>query len=445
MSTVNRRRFVSGALALGATGPLASLGAAAATLGGSDYRALVCVFLYGGNDGNNTVVPMDTAGYAAYAKARGVAGAGGLSLTQSQLQPLGGTTLGLHPALAPLAQIWSQGHLAVQANVGTLAQPLTMAQYQSSPLLRPPSLFSHIDQQTQWQQGASGLALSSGWGGRVGDLQAATAVPTVLSFSGNSVFLNGATSQGLALPATGGFTVRGFGSTPASNPLFGLYQSLLAAGSSNLEVKAADDVIQQALQASSLLNPALSAAGSTASLFSGQNNTIAQQLQAVAKLMEARSSLGLNRQIFFVSLGGFDTHNDQLNRQNNLFSQLGPALKSFHDSLQQLGLLNNVVTFTASDFARTLAPASGGGSDHAWGSHHFIMGGALKPAVYGTMPQLVLGGPDDVTTEGRWLPTTSVEQMGATLASWLGVSSADLAKVFPHLGNFSRSTMGYFG
>ncbi|RTL43563.1 MAG: DUF1501 domain-containing protein [Burkholderiales bacterium] len=448
MKSLHRRSFLASSLAgsaVFAAGPLASLGAQASTLGGSDYRALVCVFLFGGNDGNNMIVPLDASGYARYAKARGNSAAGGLALEASSLAPLAGSSLGLHPGLAPLADLWNQGHLAVQANVGTLVAPMTKAQYLANAALRPPSLFSHIDQQMQWQHGASGPTLTSGWGGRAADLQAASTLPTVMSFSGNSAFINGARTQGLVLPPTGSFMLRGFGNTPASNPIYNLYARQLQAGSPNVEIQAADDVIQQAMMTSSLLNPVLSATPSTAGLFNGIKGTLAQQLLAVAKVIEARNSLAANRQIFFVSLGGFDTHNDQLARQDNLFGQLGPALKAFHDAMVQLGLAGQVTTFTASDFARTLQPASGGGSDHAWGSHHLIIGGAVRRGVYGRMPDLTLGGPDDVTSEGRWLPSTSVDQMGATLASWLGVSAADLATVFPNLTHFGQKNMGYFG
>ena len=445
MSSTSRRQFLARAAAFSAAGPLCLPLVRASGLVGSDYRALVCVFLYGGNDGNNTVVPIDSAGYAAYAAARRPTNAGGLALQASALAALPGSNLALHPGLAPLAEIWKLGHLGVQANVGTLIRPLTKAQYTSTPAMAPRSLFSHADQQSQWQQGASGLAIPTGWGGRIGDLQGHPAVPNVISFSGNSIFIDGATSAGLAAPATGGFLVKGFGNTPASNPLYSLFTGLLKSTHPNTQVQAAADVMDQALQASSVLNTALSAGGSTAGLFAGQNNSLAQQLLAVAKVIEARASVGATRQVFFVSLGGFDTHSDQINRQNTLLGQLGPALKSFYDAMQQLGVGPQVTTFTASDFARTLQPDTGGGSDHAWGNHHFVMGGSVKAAVYGTMPRLVLGGPDDVTSEGRWLPTTSVDQMGATLAQWLGVSAADLPSVFPNLANFAKPTMGYFG
>ena len=194
------------------------MNAGAAPLAGGDYRALVCVFLYGGNDGNNTVIPVDSAGYSAYAKARGNASGGGLALQQSSLALLNGATVGLHPGLTPLAEIWNQGHLAIQANVGTLVQPLTKASYAASAAFHPPSLFSHADQQSQWMHGISGPVVTTGWGGRIADLQGHTNLPTVLSVSGNSVFINGASTAGLAIPAKGGFTIRGFGNVPSTRP-----------------------------------------------------------------------------------------------------------------------------------------------------------------------------------------------------------------------------------
>lgn len=444
---LSRRHLLSHAAAFAGASALPSL---AAPLAGSDYRALVCVFLYGGNDGNNMVIPTDAASYAAYAKARGTAGAGGLTLPQSSLAPLNGSGVSLHPALTPLADLWNLGHLAVQANVGPLVKPMTKAEFRAANAQVPSNLFSHDDQQDQWQRGQSfsGNAATSatGWGGRVADLQASNGVvPMALSVSGNNVFMNGATSQGLTVGAGNSFAIKGFGSNPSASPLYALYQSLLQQPYANAEERAAASVLNQAIKASNALNTALSGTGSVAGLFNGLNSGIAQQLLTVAKMIEGRSGLGVNRQLFFVSLGGFDTHNDQLNQQQNLFSDLGPALKAFYDAMQQLGVANSVTTFTASDFARTLQPASGGGTDHAWGNHQFVLGGAVKGGLYGRMPQLVLGGPDDMSDEGRWLPTTAVDQMSATLASWFGVGAADLAGVFPHLANFSVKNLGYFG
>ena len=193
------------------------------------------------------------------------------------------------------------------------------------------------------------------------------------------------------------------------------------------------------------VNPILANTNSTiAPLFAGLNTNTSKQLYQVAKLIEARAATGARRQIFFVQLGSFDTHNDQINRQQNLFAELDPALKAFYDATVALGVGSQVTTFTLSDFGRTLQPASGGGTDHAWGSHHFIIGDAVKGGrMYGQYPQLILGGPSDAEKEGRWIPTTAVDQYGATLAKWFGVAPDQLAAVFPNLARFAPSDLGF--
>ena len=438
----SRRQFLMGAGSAAVASQAGWMNALASPLAGSGYKALVCVFLYGGNDGNNTVVPIDTAGYAAYAKARGV-----LALPQSTLTPLAGSNFALHPQMAALAPIWNAGHLGVQFNVGTLVQPTTKAAFLANAKLQPLSLFSHLDQQNQWQSAMSTQPSQTGWGGRIADLQAATSgVPMAVSASGNVLFNSGVSSgAGLSIPATGGFIMPGFGATPNTNPSFTLYKNLLAAGSTNQEVAAAAQVVKAGLAASDAINPILSGTSSVASLFAGQSNSLSQQLLAIAKMIEARNNIGAQQQIFFVSLSSFDTHAGQLTRQATMLAQLGPALASFYQATVQLGVASQVTTFTASDFGRTLQPNSAAGTDHGWGNHHFVMGGGVRGGTYGTFPQLVLGGSDDVTGEGRWLPSTSVEQMGATLASWYGVSAGDLTTVFPNLGAFAGRNMGYFG
>ncbi|GAB3249854.1 DUF1501 domain-containing protein [Chitinimonas naiadis] len=440
---MTRRQLLKSTAALAMLQQMSRLEALAAPLAGSDYRALVCIFLFGGNDSNNTIIPTDAAGYAAYQKARGDAANGGLSLAQSSLVGLPGVNFGLHPSLAPLLPIWNAGHLALQFNVGTLNRPTSKADYANA-ANRPQNLFSHSDQQAQWQSSISNAPTRSGWGGRIADLAGSNGtLPLIISTGGNALFAVGNNTTPLAIPANGTIGLNGFGSNPLGNPLYTAMTQLRGMDGGNGQVQAAAGTMNRAVAASSALSSTLTGTSPVASLFAGQNNSVAQQLHQVARLIAARQTLGASRQIFFVSHGGYDTHSDQLNRQASLFAQLGPALKSFYDALGQLGALNQVTTFTQADFARTLKPASGGGSDHAWGAHHLVIGGSVKGGTYGTFPSLLLGGPDDVTNEGRWLPSTSVHQYGATLASWLGVEAADLPAVFPGLGAFAKTNMGF--
>jgi uncharacterized protein (DUF1501 family) len=451
---MSRRAFLRRAAALSSAG-LASrldfinaIGAANAQAA-TDYKALVCVFMFGGNDGNNTVIPLDSAGYAQYATAR--PSASGIQLAQASLLPIQpantGTPLGLHPALAQVRTLFTQNKAAVLANVGTLLAPTSQAQYAAGQ--RPLSLYSHSDQQAQWQSSISSAAAGTGWGGRLADSVAAynagTGFPVVTSLDGTVLFTTGTTSAPLTIPVAGSFALAGYSGTAAANARLAALQQLQASDLANTYAAGANAIGRQALQLSATVNPILASTTSTiAPLFAGLSTTTAKQLYQVAKLIEARAVTGAKRQIFFVQLGSFDTHNDQLNRQQNLFAELDPALKAFYDATVALGVGSQVTTFTLSDFGRTLQPASGGGTDHAWGSHHFIIGDAVKGgSLYGKYPQLVLAGPDDAEKEGRWIPTTAVDQYGATLARWFGVAPSQLQAVFPNLGRFATSDLGF--
>jgi uncharacterized protein (DUF1501 family) len=441
---------MSHAAAIGAGAALAQLGilsARAQTAG--DYKALVCIFMYGGNDGNNTVIPLDAAGYASYQTARGA-----LALSWDSLLPLvqadGSAAFGLHPALGGsngFQAMWEAGELAIVTNVGTLVHPLTKAQYQSAAGIKPQSLFSHLDQQLQWQASLSDAPSSTGWGGRIADqlasLNTGAGIPSMVSTAGNNLFVTGRATQALTIPVSGSFGLSGFGTSAADTARLSALKALLGIDRGTDLLDAAQDVMTGAIQSSALLNPILIATSSPASgYFTGLTSSIAKQLLAVAKVIEARATIGGSRQIFLVSMGSFDTHTDEINTQNTLFGQLGPALKAFHDAMAGIGAGTSVTSFTLSDFSRTYLPNQTGGTDHAWGSNHFVAGGAVKGGFYGTWPTLAFGGPDDVG-EGRWIPTTAVDQYAATLAAWLGVSSSALATVLPNLASFMPSTLGF--
>ena len=406
-----------------------------------DYRALVCLFLLGGNDGNNTVVPYDD--YASYQKVRGTS----LNLAKDTLLKVSAASqkaaFGLHPALAEIHPLYEQGKLAVVANTGPLAQPITRAEYAAG-APRPDSLFSHSDQQALWQAAVSSSTdpyARTGWGGRTADLLAsanATTFPMVVSTSGVPLFGTGERAR----PLVPGTSLTGYGTDAASKARYAALRRLLAMETGAALVDGQSEITGNAIDDLDDLVAALAKGPKPATTFPTSTN--GRQLQSVAQVIAVRETLKLSRQVFFVSHGSFDTHAGQAGTQQTLLSQASQALAAFHAATVELGVESAVTTFTLSDFGRTFQPNSGGGSDHAWGSHQLVLGGAVKGGdFYGKYPTLALAGPDDAATEGRWIPTTSVDQYAATLVRWFGVPPSQLGSVFPNLGRFSTPDLGF--
>ena len=413
--------------------------------GTTDYKALVCIFMFGGNDSNNMLVPTDSR-YTQYLQARSV-----LALPQSQLLPLqmnGQSIYGLHPNMPEMQGYFNnQKSLAIIANVGTLVQPTTQATYRAFQNL-PENLFSHSDQQDQWQSAQLAGIPVSGWAGKVADnvqtFNAAAQFPPILSISGSPVFCTGISTRPFSMDPGQPPGLTGFDTSVASQARYAATQQLLTFDSGLSMVQAANSVTGQAVKFAQVLSGALKNIPPLQTQFPG--SYLGQQLQQVAQVISARSALGVQRQIFFCAVGGFDTHADQLPQQVQLLSDVSKSMSAFYQATQELAVANQVTSFTLSEFSRTLEPSSNGGSDHAWGAHQLILGGAVKGnAIYGTFPTLALGGPNDADQNGRWIPTTALDQYAATLATWFGVGAGNLPSIFPNLVNFSAGNLGFLG
>jgi uncharacterized protein (DUF1501 family) len=354
----------------------------------------------------------------------------------------------LHPQLASLAPLFEQGKLAVVANVGALTAPITRADYLAGKS-RPRNLFSHSDQQSTWQGLVPGQATPSGWGGRIVDVtaagNAALAIPGMVSLAGDAVYTIGATSLPVALSQDGALGLAGDRYSDSGKVRYDAMVKILGRDRENQLVASAADVMALAVKSSEALSDALNAAYSAIdTAFQGANGGLADQLYQCAKLVAARSQLGVARHAFFTSMGGFDTHNAQRGEQASRFNELGPALAAFAKAMEALGVADKVTTFTLSDFGRTFRINANAGSDHAWGSHHIVAGGGVRGRTfYGRFPSLAMGGPDDAGDDGQWIPTTSIEQYGATLAAWFGVPAPALSQVFPNLGAFASANLGF--
>ena len=454
----SRRAFLKRASALGVAGVAAPWAinllsiAEAAAATATDYKALVCVFLYGGNDYANTLVPYDTANYALYQQFRPTLAYAHDALTATALAPStplidsagASRQYALAPELAPLLSIFNAGHMGVMMNVGPLVQPTSKAQYQARSVPLPPKLFSHNDQQSIWQSSAPEGALS-GWGGRMGDLFESgngNATFTCVNVSGNAVFMMGKSAVQYQVSANGSMQFSGlksplFGSTAASDAL----RTLITQQRSHTLENEYNRISRRSIDANASLTAAFATAPAINTPFPA-SNSLGDQLKMVARMISVGGNLGAKRQVFFVSMGGFDTHDNLTTTHPALLTKLANAMSAFYQATVELGVADKVTAFTASDFGRTLV-ANNDGSDHGWGSMHFMVGDAVKgKQLYGTAPVVANNGADDVG-QGRLLPSTSVDQYAATLGKWLGASDSDLLTLLPNLANYSTRNLGF--
>ncbi len=497
---LTRREFIRRAAcaAVGTTALSASIrdlrfmNAAVAQSNISDYKALVCIFLSGGNDANNLILPTLQSEYDNYAAIRTpvlalprgslwnlqVPNTGGYvnlppeDPSSHSYADMAGHHYGLHPACPELAQLFYEGKLACLLNVGTLVFPMTRAQYQAGILQKPPQLFSHSDQVTQWQTSIPDAPPLTGWGGRCADLlnavQPGAPISMTISLSGANTFEVGNIVSQYSVSTSGAVALSG-----VSGARLSALTNILGLNYANLQQQAYAGVAKHAIETGAILNTAITNTDpanfwsnpfptSVTSPTGGSpfTSTLSSQLKMVARLIEAGSraaangGFGMKRQIFFCRVGGYDLHTGQTGYSDtnpggvivgahaNLFAEVSQAMYAFQRAMEQLNLANKVTAFTASDFGRTF-PCNGQGSDHGWGSHHLIMGGAVNGGrTYGLFPTLAVNGPNDTST-GRWIPTTACDQYFATLATWFGVDNSNLATVFPNLGRFSSSNLGF--
>jgi uncharacterized protein (DUF1501 family) len=463
---VTRRDFLrSSACALGSMALASSIDTFGAVyaltpLAATDYKALVCVFMNGGNDGNNMLISLDQ--YNEYSNVRSAAG---LALAQVDLlpiSPVSGGSYALHPSMQGMQSLFNQGKLAILCNNGPLVEPLTRTTYQNGTGKKPLQLFSHSDQVGLFQTAIANNVSQTGWGGRLADkttgLNGSATFPSNVSIAGINLLLTGADTRQLAVADSGTslanvlqLNMSGTSAEQASRLVS--FNELRGLDNQFKLVKAASDIRSSSIQtdiALSSVNPTLT------TVF--PSTSIGRQLKQVALLIKActdpTAGINMKRQIFFTQIGGFDTHSAEIGGQASLLTQVSQAIQAFYAATVELNVQDNVTTFTMSDFGRTLQPAGTGvsavGTDHAWGNHQLIVGGSvLGHTLYGTYPTLALGGPDDTdggsNPRGRWIPTTSVEQYAATLALWYGLSTADLAAVFPLIGRFATSNLGFLG
>jgi uncharacterized protein (DUF1501 family) len=487
-NALSRRQFIRRATcaAIGTVGMTSALrdlrlmNAAVAQSNITDYKALVCIFLAGGNDSNNLIIPTLTQEYKNYASIRtpylAVPRGALLNLkkpgTSIDYVDPAGHTFGFHPACPELQTLFGEGKLAALFNTGTLVYPITRDQYQAGTLPTPPQLFSHADQQLQWQTSIPDQPAITGWGGRCADLlnslQPGAPISLSVSLAGANTFEIGNQVAQYSVSTDGAIPLAAI-----SDARLTTLTNILGLSYANLQKQAYAGIAQHSIQSGNLLNNAITNTAATSYWRSPfpvditvpnggivYGSGLSAQLLMVARLIEAgnraaaNGGFGMKRQIFFCEVDGYDLHNGQTQYTNatpssviigahaDLLAELSQSLYAFQRSMEQLGLSQNVTAFTASDFGRTF-PSNGEGSDHGWGGHHLICGGAVKGGqTYGTFPTLAVDGPDDTDT-GRWIPTSAIDQYFATLARWFGVDSSNIPTLFPNVGRFAAPNLGF--
>lgn len=414
-----------------------------------DYKALVCVFLHGGNDSYNMVVPRSTAEYNVYAQSRQ-----NMALLQGDLLAINptnsdGTDYGLHPAMVGIQGLFESGRAAFVNNIGPLVEPTTKTEYFNKSVSLPPQLFSHNDQQDQWYSLKGASVSKTGWAGRIADLirtrVANQQLATNVSLFGNTLFQSADDTVAYVMGNSGPIPFTGFSNSGDPTDLFfqqrQAFERVLNASYDTIYERGFADVQQRAVDTADLVNGALGGAPVLSTVFPA--SSLGNQLRTVAEMIAVRDVLQMERQIFFVEIGGFDSHDNQVVNQPGLLGSVSAAMTAFYDATVELNVDSSVTSFTQSDFARTLT-SNGDGTDHAWGGIQMVVGGAVQGRdLYGTYPDLAIDSNDDVGG-GRFIPTTSADQYAATLARWFGVDDLDMPTVAPNIGNFGVQDLGFF-
>ncbi len=451
MAAINRREFLKASSAgAAATAAFATYpGAAFAQVIGTsapfpDYKALVCVFLFGGNDSFNMLVPRSNAEYNVYAASRQ-----NMAISQGDLLPINpltpdGADYGLHPMMAEVQTLFETNRAAFVTNFGPLIEPTTKDQYKNQSVLLPPQLFSHNDQQNQWNSLRGVNQSKTGWAGRLADLirmnVAGQQMATNVSLFGSSLLQSGDETVAYVMGQNGPIQFSGFDDTAAGQAQRAAFEQIINADYSSIYERGFAEVQRRAVAAADLIGDALAGAPVLNRVF--PNSRLGRELSTVAQLIAVRDTLQMQRQVFFVATGGFDSHDDQIQNQPDLLGGVSSAMAAFYDATVEIGVSSMVTSFTQSDFGRTLT-SNGDGTDHAWGGNQLVIGDAVAGReLYGSYPLLQLDGPDDVGG-GRIIPTTSADQYAATLSRWFGIPDADLATVAPNIDNFVQRDLGF--